>query len=183
MSTKKRVAILISGRGSNMAALIDAAALPDFPAEIVGVISNRPDAKGLAIAAAKGVSTSVIPSKGVSREEHDAALYHWIDGVAKRTAWEAVFGDYVEGMDHNAVARRLFGRDDPDGSLLRGAGLMDQDNRVFSPNAKYHQQMDVIKAEHGSEAARDVQQMVDGALGRHGRQMPPFRSRGKTPDR
>ena len=105
-------------------------------------------------------------------EEHDAALYHWIDGVSKRTAWEAVFGDYVEGMDHNAVARRLFGRDDPDGSLLRAAGLMDAENRVFSPNAKYHQQMDAIKAEHGSEAARDVQQMVDGALGRHGRQMP-----------
>lgn len=105
-------------------------------------------------------------------EEHDAALYHWIDGVSKRTAWEAVFGDYVDGQDHNAVARRTFGRDDPDGSLLRGAGLMDEDNRVFSPNAKYHQQMDAIKAEHGNEAARDVQQMIDGALGRHGRQMP-----------
>ena len=113
-----------------------------------------------------------LQSKGWLLEEHDAALYHWIDGVSKRTAWEAVFGDYVEGMDHNAVARRLFGRDDPDGSLLRSAGLMDEENRVFSPNAKYHQQMDAIKAEHGSEAARDVQRMVDGALGRHGRQMP-----------
>lgn len=113
-----------------------------------------------------------LQTKGWLLEEHDAALYHWIDGVSKRTAWEAVFGDYVEGMDHNAVARRLFGRDDPDGSLLRAAGLMDEENRVFSPNAKYHQQMDAIKAEHGSEAARDVQQMVDGALGRHGRQMP-----------
>jgi hypothetical protein len=113
-----------------------------------------------------------LQAKGWLLEEHDAALYHWIDGVSKRTAWEAVFGDYVEGMDHNAVARRLFGRDDPDGSLLRAAGLMDAENRVFSPNAKYHQQMDAITAEHGSEAARDVQQMVDGALGRHGRQMP-----------
>ncbi|SMH44284.1 phosphoribosylglycinamide formyltransferase [Mesorhizobium australicum] len=78
---KKRVAILISGRGSNMAALIDAAASPDFPGEIVGVISNRPDAKGLAIAAAKGVSTSVIPSKGVSREDHDAALDKALAGM------------------------------------------------------------------------------------------------------
>ncbi len=78
---KKRVAILISGRGSNMAALINAAASPDFPAEIVGVISNRPDAKGLAIAAAKGVSTSVIPSKGVSREDHDAALDKALAGM------------------------------------------------------------------------------------------------------
>jgi phosphoribosylglycinamide formyltransferase-1 len=74
VSARKRVVILISGRGSNMAALIDAAKSPDFPAEIVGVISNRADAKGLAIAAAKGVDTSVIPSKGVSREEHDAAI-------------------------------------------------------------------------------------------------------------
>ena len=45
---KRRVAILISGRGSNMAALIDAARLADFPAEIVAVISNRADAAGLA---------------------------------------------------------------------------------------------------------------------------------------
>ena len=81
MTVKKRVAILISGRGSNMAALIDAAASADFPAEIVGVISNRPDAKGLAIAAAKGVSTQVIPSKGASREDHDAALDKALEGM------------------------------------------------------------------------------------------------------
>lgn len=74
MSPRNRVVILISGRGSNMAALIDAAKSPDFPAEIVGVISNRADAKGLAIAAAKGVDASVIPSKGVSRDDHDAAI-------------------------------------------------------------------------------------------------------------
>jgi len=74
VSPRKRVVILISGRGSNMAALIDAAKSPDFPAEIVGVISNRADAKGLAIAAAKGIDASVIPSKGVSREDHDAAI-------------------------------------------------------------------------------------------------------------
>jgi phosphoribosylglycinamide formyltransferase-1 len=74
VTPRKRVVILISGRGSNMAALIDAAKAPDFPAEIVGVISNRADAKGLAIAAAKGVDTSVIPSKGVSRDDHDAAI-------------------------------------------------------------------------------------------------------------
>jgi folate-dependent phosphoribosylglycinamide formyltransferase PurN len=53
---KRRVAILISGRGSNMAALIEAAKPADFPAEIVLVISNRPDAGGLETAAASGVS-------------------------------------------------------------------------------------------------------------------------------
>ena len=50
---KRRVAILISGRGSNMAALIEAAKAPDFPAEIVTVISNRADAQGLEKAAAQ----------------------------------------------------------------------------------------------------------------------------------
>lgn len=116
-----------------------------------------------------------LQAKGWLLEEHDAALYHWIDGVSKRAAWEAVFGGYTEEQDHNAVARQFFGRDDPDGSLLRAAGLLSEDNqtlRMFRPNLKYHQQMDAIKAEHGSEAARDVQQMIDGALGRHGRQMP-----------
>jgi phosphoribosylglycinamide formyltransferase 1 len=57
---KKRVAILISGRGSNMAALIEAARESDYPAEIVAVISDRPDAAGLKIAEANGVATLAI---------------------------------------------------------------------------------------------------------------------------
>jgi phosphoribosylglycinamide formyltransferase 1 len=57
---KKRVAILISGRGSNMTALIEAAEAKDYPAEIVLVVSNRPDAAGLASAGAAGVATMVI---------------------------------------------------------------------------------------------------------------------------
>ena len=57
---KRRVAILISGRGSNMVALIDAAKAADFPAEIVTVISNRADAAGLERARAGGIPTDVI---------------------------------------------------------------------------------------------------------------------------
>jgi phosphoribosylglycinamide formyltransferase 1 len=57
---KKRVAILISGRGSNMTALIEAAKANDYPAEIVLVVSNRPDAAGLVYARAAGVATAVI---------------------------------------------------------------------------------------------------------------------------
>lgn len=69
------VAILVSGRGSNMAALIDAAADPDFPAEIVRVISNRPNAGALAIAERAGVATAVVDHKSYSsREAFDAAL-------------------------------------------------------------------------------------------------------------
>jgi phosphoribosylglycinamide formyltransferase-1 len=65
---KRRVAILISGRGSNMAALIDAAKAADFPAEIVAVISNRADAPGLEKAAANGIATVVIESKPFGRD-------------------------------------------------------------------------------------------------------------------
>jgi phosphoribosylglycinamide formyltransferase-1 len=65
---KRRVAILISGRGSNMAVLIDAARLADFPAEIVAVISNRAGAPGLEKAAASGIPTTVIESKPFGKD-------------------------------------------------------------------------------------------------------------------
>ena len=57
---KKRVAVLISGRGSNMASLIAAAKAPDYPAEIALVLSNRADAAGLAHAKAAGIATAVV---------------------------------------------------------------------------------------------------------------------------
>jgi len=58
--SKKRVAILISGRGSNMTALIEAARAKDYPAEIALVISNRPQAPGLARARAEGIATAIV---------------------------------------------------------------------------------------------------------------------------
>src|SRR5476651_1790530 len=57
---KQRVAILISGRGANMAALIAAAKKADYPAEIVVVLSNRPNAGGIARAGAEGIATAVV---------------------------------------------------------------------------------------------------------------------------
>ena len=57
---KKKIAILISGRGSNMAALIEAAKAPDFPAEIALVLSSRPEAAGLTVARDQGVPTQAI---------------------------------------------------------------------------------------------------------------------------
>lgn len=78
---KKRVAILISGRGSNMEALIRAAEAPDYPAEIVGVLSNRADAAGLAFAAAAGIATAVCSHKDFTgREAFDAALQAMLEG-------------------------------------------------------------------------------------------------------
>jgi phosphoribosylglycinamide formyltransferase 1 len=73
---KRRVAILISGRGSNMAALIEAAKAKDYPAEIAVVISNRAEAAGLERAKASGIATEVIESKpfGKDRGAFEAAL-------------------------------------------------------------------------------------------------------------
>jgi phosphoribosylglycinamide formyltransferase 1 len=78
---RRRVAILISGRGSNMAALIEAARSADFPAEIVVVISNRADAPGLEKAAASGISTLVIESKpfGKDRGGFETVLQRALD--------------------------------------------------------------------------------------------------------
>ena len=72
---KRRVAVLISGRGSNMASLIAAAREPDYPAEIVLVISSRRDAAGLAIAAQAGIATAVIEHRGYpDRASFDDAI-------------------------------------------------------------------------------------------------------------
>ena len=73
---KRRVAILISGRGSNMAALIEAAKAKDYPAEIAVVISNRAEAAGLERAKAGGIATEVIESRpfGKDRGAFEAVL-------------------------------------------------------------------------------------------------------------
>lgn len=78
---KRRVAILISGRGSNMVALIEAAKTADFPAEIALVVSNRADAAGLARAKAAGVATALIESKpfGKDRAAFERALQSSLD--------------------------------------------------------------------------------------------------------
>ena len=73
-----RYVILISGRGSNMDALLDAG----LPGECVGVISNRPEAAGLAVAALRGVATYTLDHRSfANRESFDAALAERIDGL------------------------------------------------------------------------------------------------------
>src|SRR5690554_828328 len=75
MSDKKRVAILISGRGSNMTALIEASKAADYPAEIIGVFSNRAAAPGLEYARQAGIKTaSLAQSRFDSRLAFDEAL-------------------------------------------------------------------------------------------------------------
>lgn len=100
---KRRVAILISGRGSNMAALIRAAADADFPAEIALVISNRADAAGLEKARASGVETLLIESKpfGRDRAAFEAALqaaldHHGIELICLAGFMRLFTADFVE---------------------------------------------------------------------------------------
>ncbi len=73
--TKKKTAILISGRGSNMDALIAGAQASDFPADIVLVLSNSPEAGGLVKARKAGIATCVIDHKGFdSRQDFEASM-------------------------------------------------------------------------------------------------------------
>ncbi len=87
---KARVAVLISGTGTNMAALLYAAKAEDCPYEIALVASNNPDAAGLKLAEAEGIATFVHPHKGLSREEHDGIMHDAL--IAAKTEFVALAG-------------------------------------------------------------------------------------------
>lgn len=87
MIARKKVGVLISGRGSNMQALIEACRAPEYPAEIVTVISNRPDAQGLERAAEAGLPTRVIDHKGYASRE---AFERDLDGALREAGVELV---------------------------------------------------------------------------------------------
>jgi phosphoribosylglycinamide formyltransferase-1 len=92
MSEKKRTAILISGRGTNMAALIEAAWAADFPAKIVLVFSNVETALGLRTAQAAGIRTQALSHKEfASREEFDAAIDEALEALDVDLICEAGF--------------------------------------------------------------------------------------------
>ena len=77
----KRIVIMISGRGSNKEAIVRACAEQQWPAAVVAVVSNRPDAEGLAFAREHGITTAVVDHKAFpAREAFDAALAEAIDG-------------------------------------------------------------------------------------------------------
>jgi phosphoribosylglycinamide formyltransferase 1 len=80
MRAMKNIVILISGRGSNMQAIVHAAQLEQWPARIAAVVSNRADAEGLGFAAEHGIATAVVPNRNYpTREAFDAALREAID--------------------------------------------------------------------------------------------------------
>jgi phosphoribosylglycinamide formyltransferase-1 len=102
MAGRARVAVLISGRGSNMAALLAAARQEGYPAEIVAVISNRLDAAGLATAAAAGVATAVVDHKAhAGKPAFEAALQaelarHGVDYICLAGFMRVLSADFVQ---------------------------------------------------------------------------------------
>jgi phosphoribosylglycinamide formyltransferase-1 len=87
---KAKVAVLISGTGTNMAALLYAAKADDCPYEIALVASNNPDAAGLKLAEAEGIATFAHPHKGLSREAHDYIMHDAL--VAAKADYVALAG-------------------------------------------------------------------------------------------
>lgn len=102
VSEKARIAILISGAGTNMAALLYASRMGECPYEVVLVASNDPAAPGLALAALEGVSTFALSHKGMTREAHDAAMDA---AVLEAGADHIVLAGYMRILSDGFVAR------------------------------------------------------------------------------
>ena len=97
-----RVAVLLSGRGSNFLALAEACARGEVPAEIVLVVSNRADAAGLERARELGIPTAVFPGKNVPREEHEGRVIAALEEA--RAEWICLAG-YMRLLSEGFVAR------------------------------------------------------------------------------
>ena len=99
---RKRVGILISGRGSNMMALVEAARAADYPAEIAVVISNRPEAPGLAWAKAQGLEAVAVDHKAYAtrsafeEDMHDVLVHHGVELVACCGFLRLMTADFVD---------------------------------------------------------------------------------------
>lgn len=102
MPERAKVAVFLSGAGTNMAALLYASRAADSPYEIVLVLSNNPDAGGLRLAAAEGIATFALPHKGIPRAEHDAAMEA---EVIKAGAQYIALAGYMRILSDGFVAR------------------------------------------------------------------------------
>jgi phosphoribosylglycinamide formyltransferase-1 len=102
LAEKARIAVFISGAGTNMAALVYASRMAASPYEVVLVASNDPEAAGLALAAAEGIATFALPHKGMTREAHDAAMEA---AVLEAGADHIVLAGYMRILSDGFVAR------------------------------------------------------------------------------
>ena len=104
---------------------------------------------------ADAIGMNKLVADGWLLKKHDAVLFHWVDGVGKRAAWEAVFGGPVAG-EFESVGGKV--------------------RPKYSSNTKFHALLDDVRKEHGEPAAQEVMALVNGALGRHpaGQSMPSW---------
>ena len=104
---------------------------------------------------ANAIGLEQLMNDGWLLKKHDAVLFHWVDGVGKRAAWESIFGGPVAG-EFESVAGKV--------------------RPKYSPNSKFHALLDDVRKEHGEPAAQEVMALVNGALGRHpaGQSMPSW---------
>lgn len=102
MTDKAKIAVLISGAGTNMAALVYASRIGDCPYEVVLVASNDPQAAGLALAEAEGIPTFALPHKGMTRADHDAAMEA---AVLEAGAEYIVLAGYMRILSYGFVSR------------------------------------------------------------------------------
>jgi phosphoribosylglycinamide formyltransferase 1 len=135
--SRKRVAVLISGRGSNMAALIEAAKDKNYPAEIVLVVSNVQDASGLDVARAAGILTHVIDHKlfgkdraAFERALQDALENHRIDIVCLAGFMRLLSADFVNRWQGRLINIHP--------ALLPAFKGLDTHKRALEAGAKVH---------------------------------------------
>jgi phosphoribosylglycinamide formyltransferase-1 len=154
---RKRVAVLISGRGSNMAALIEAAKNPAYPAEIVLVLSNIPDAGGLQTAKAADIETAVIDHKQFGK-----------DGKLDRAAFEDAMQNTLDRHNIEIVCLAGFMRVLTAGFVERWRGRMINIHPALLPAFKgldtHKRALEAKVAQHGATVHFVVPEMDSGPI-------------------
>lgn len=152
--TKEFEALLLDGAGVMPVESRDIIArIVDGPGVIEGAIApGMPIGTHLTTKAlVDAIGADKLIAGGWMLARHDAALFHWVDGVAKRASWEAIFGGDGEWKSY-------------EGKVEKG----------FDPNAKFKGMVEEVRSTHGDRSAQEVMALVNGALGRHpaGQSMP-----------
>jgi len=137
VNRRARTAVLISGRGSNMATLVSAAEDPAYPAEIVLVLSSRSDAAGLAHARARGIGTAVVESRDFGRDRE--AFEHAVEGELHGHGVELVaLAGFMRVLTEGFVARWADRLLNVHPSLLPAFKGLDTHARALAAGVKLH---------------------------------------------
>ena len=135
-TNRKRVVVMISGRGSNLGALISASMASDYPCRIVGVISDRPDAAGLQLAADYDIETQVVERKGhADRAAHEDAIQAVLETMQPDIVCLA---GYMRLLSGDFVSRWMGSMINIHPSLLPSFTGLDTHQRVLSHQVRLH---------------------------------------------